>query len=194
VDFGWLAHFFKLPTRVCAAALIVAGALLFLPGTWLASIGLDSLVAQYRPVIGITFLASVAFLLVDIGRFAWAHVTAHRQQQASLDQQKLIDERDNQRMAEQRAAALKIRNDHLLRLTKDEKEILRPFVANNVRSRSVLESATLDALAACEVINIPPVQALQFDRQGGGHMVEVYVQPWALDYLKEHPELLKDAH
>ncbi len=76
---------------------------------------------------------------------------------------------------------------HLRQLTDDEKVVCRHFVQNNGSAyRTTLAQGEVAALVVKNVLFRP----------GGpypGDLYDFQIQPWALEYLKKHPELLKGA-
>ena len=68
----WLSSIFdltKLPAKVVAWVSFVTALLLFLPTVALQKVGLDGIPTQYKPYVGVLFLASSVLLLVNV--FVW---------------------------------------------------------------------------------------------------------------------------
>jgi hypothetical protein len=60
----------KLPRRLIGSIAIVCGFLALSPGRWLASVGLEKLVGDYRQYIALGFIVCSAILITDL--LAWA--------------------------------------------------------------------------------------------------------------------------
>jgi hypothetical protein len=73
----WLSKLFditKLPSKFFAWIALLAGCSLFLPARILALLQIDKLPTDYKPFIGAAFLASSAFLLINIAIWVWSKV------------------------------------------------------------------------------------------------------------------------
>ena len=66
--------------RIIAVVAVASGSLLFLPSTMLGTLGLDMLLAEHRPTIGLVFLVAVAIVVVDLVRFVMARLKSQRKQ------------------------------------------------------------------------------------------------------------------
>lgn len=181
----------KHPARVYAAIAMVAAAILFLPDRALDAIGLSKIATDHRPWVGIIFVVALALLVAELGHHAWRHYRSRMEirtaQRAATETAaaKLREE------AELRAETSRARIARLSALTSDEKAMLLPFVKKNLRAQRVpISSATFRALQGSQVLEMAS-QAIGFDMKMDDYAAEVFIQPWALKHLTEHPELLK---
>ena len=105
-------------------------------------------------------------------------------------------ERAEQAGREERAAqerAVQASLARLQKLTRDQKAMLRPFVVADVQSRRLrMDDGTLQALMGSSILG-SGTQTLNYDQRMGRYAQQVFIQPWALEHLKQHPELLDPA-
>ena len=94
--------------RIFTAIAIASGALIFLPTPAIDAMGLSSVVESYRGYIGLSFLASIVFLLTDLVIWIGKQLKAHRQTKKSkANRVKLIES-----------------------LTAEERQYLAPYIVN----------------------------------------------------------------
>jgi len=161
--FGNLIDWFKLsPSRFFAITVITA-VLLFAPPTFLETLGVSTFVSQYRPILGVICLISgVLFFVHPISQIATAL--------SDIGTDKL---------------AARTNRKWLRTLTKDEKAILCRYVTQGTQSQMLdPESGITNGLVAKGII----YRAANIGRLGYGFAYNI--QPWAWDYLNDHPELL----
>jgi hypothetical protein len=201
VELGQFAQYLRLPVRVYGAASLVAAALVFLPERVLSQLGLASFVTDHRASISLVLLASIALLVAELIRYVWQEVETRRRREAArrdevaareaarrdeTAEREAREQREQQRRDELEAR----RRKRLSKLTSDEKRLLLPFIAADRRSRRVpMNSATVHALKGSDVLGMA-TQVTTYDFKLNDYAAEVFIQPWALEYLKEHPELL----
>jgi hypothetical protein len=75
---------------------------------------------------------------------------------------------------------------HLRRLTDDEKSVCKHFVHTNGRAyRTSPAQGEVATLVQKNILFRPGAQYT-------GGLYDFQIQPWALDYLRKHPELLEE--
>lgn len=132
----------------------------------LDSLGIGTLVSQYRQILGIVFLFSTTLLIVEI------LIVVYRWIQETLVNRLIV----------------KSGHKRLHALTEPEKKVLRSFIFEKTRSRR------LDMTDG--VVNELESESIIFRSSNLGHGIGLHVvfafniQPWAWDYLNAHPELL----
>ncbi len=103
------------PRYLFLPLLLISAFALFAPADWLDVLGIRSLVADYKPWVGGTFLVSIAFVLVSLGHavysWSWGSITSNRRKTEQLDRMK--EKLDN--------------------LTNDEKDRLGGFIRSGTR-------------------------------------------------------------
>lgn len=165
IDFSRFIEGLKLPTKTIFALCIAAGLLLFPPDNFLKVLGLDSLVNANRPYIGGLFVLTLCLLmtsaLVALAGFAKPWVV--------------------------QALWIRQHSKRLQCLTPEEKEILAHYIQNQTRSQALdYKSGTVNALVREKII----VLGSSVGHPGGFYFDHV-IQPWAWEYLNEHPNLLE---
>ncbi len=172
LTWGAFVEYLKLPAKVSAAIALVAGALLFLPAPWVARLGLAEVATSQRGWIGFAFVAAVALLVAELGALVWRHVGAY-----------LGEERRKARIKRQAA-------ERLTQLTTDEKRLLQPYVEKNVRSVKIPQSSgALNALMRAGILSAGS-QTATFSMGKDDYLIEVTISQWALEHLRDRPELL----
>lgn len=157
----WI-QWLKLPTRVVLALCIVLGAMIFASDKILGYLGLNTLIQEYRPYLGLGFLITFALLLVDILSHIWKPIGSR------------ITDWNFIRQGKRR----------LHRLNPTEKHILQYYIQHQTRSQSLpLQNGAVNALQQESIIyrgsSIGTLSGFDF-----------IIQPWAWEYLNKHPELL----
>lgn len=143
---------------------MVSGALLFGPDLFLKRLGLDLFIAEYRKYIGVVFLGVNVLILAHVFVFIYSYFS------------KII----------KNMLFLRAKRKRLYSLTDEEKRILSGFVSKNTRSQDL--ECTNGVVLGLEIEKIiVRVSSLS------SYFTEFpyNIQPWAWEYLKEHPELLK---
>ena len=159
---GWLDTL-RLPTKTLTALCLVCGLLLFSPVEIVKQLGLSGVVSEYRPSIGIGFLVTLALVIVNGSAAAWHFVYPWIAQ----------------------AYWIRIGKRRLNNLTPEEKEILSIYIEGQTRSQTLsVQSGTVSALQREHII-------LRGSPLGTLYGFDYIIQPWAWEYLNEHPELLK---
>jgi len=162
-SFGKYLDWIKLSPKYLSPIALVSGFLLFAKPSWLARFGLVEFVAQYRPYIGVIFLLAASLLVSHwlISSYKW------------LAKRRLWSKE------------LKSAKQHLHNLTHEEREILRAYVGRDTRTQYLpIESGVVAGLEWQHII---------LRSSHIGSLVDGWaynIQPWAWDYLHEHPELL----
>ena len=159
----WL---FELPQRIIWAFVAIVGLTLWGPDRFVTGLGLQEFIDDYRKWIGVAFLVLLGIALPN----AVERVREHAVQ--------WWWNRRWRRDAERR----------LRDLTDDEKRVLRGYVNNNTRTQNLnMTNGVTSGLAAESII----YRASQLSV--GSTIFAYNIQPWAWDYLREHPELLEPA-
>jgi len=178
-----IADLLKLPARISAAIAAAAALILFLPQDWLTPLGLDSLAKDHRGWVGVVFLLAVLLFLAEISVAAWQKIQAWRAEKKADD---AADVSAPEKSTEKQERAFHAR---LSRLTGDEKELLRMYVESDVRSLTLpFRNGTVMGLVGQSIL-MRPNQFLNFETREPS--AETLIQPWALEHLKKHPELLE---
>lgn len=153
----------KLPQRVLWALLIIAGLVLWGPEWFVSGLGLGQFIDTYRMYLGVVFLLFLAATLPT--PVNWV---------ASKGLEKIKGHRH-------KAA----REARLHDLSGDEKEVLRYYIKNNTRTQTLdLADGVAPALESARII-------YRASSVSQGYTDFAYnIQQWALDYLREHPEVL----
>jgi hypothetical protein len=159
---GW----FNLPQRVLWALLLCAGLVLWGPDWFITGLGLQEFITAYRMWLGVVFLLLLAATLPTpiqwAASCAWSWTKERR--------------------------AKKARRARLHNLSEDEKEVLRYYIANNVRTQTLdCAEGVAPALEQGWII-------YRASNVSQGYTDFAYnIQQWALDYIRQHPEVLDAA-
>ena len=163
-DLLTLAKDFFLSWPFPLAAWLAASGLLFAPQSFLATLGLDSLVTQYRGYLGAAWLFFAALLIVAAVRAV--------AQPAKKKVKELLWVAGRQK--------------RLHRLTPQERQLLQRYIGGNTRTQNLnMEDGVVGGLEAEKMI---------YRASNISHAYTTFaynIQPWAWDYLHKHPELLK---
>jgi hypothetical protein len=162
MDFSKLSDWLKLSPKYLFPVSVVTGFLLFASTSTLEVFGLTIFVAQYRAYIGITFLISTALLFTN-----WA-VTVYQGVQKKWKEQ----------------ASLKNLRKRLHNLSNPEKRILKNYIENKTKTQYLdIGDGVTGGLEAGGVI-------FRSSYVGNLESWAYNIQPWAWEYLNDHPELL----
>lgn len=164
-DFGkTLLEFLKLTPRYLTAIGLVAGLMLFGGDKFRETLGLSQFAQDYRPVLGILFLSSIVLLLIAIGGGGLGGI---------------------QRWWRKRKAFQRI-TQRLHRLTEDEKQILRYYIAEDTKANTLrIDDGVVQELVAEGII---------YRSTSLGNMLEGFahnISDIAWDYLQVYPQLLE---
>ncbi len=163
IDLSKLVEWLKLPTKTLVALCLASGFLLFSTDGLLKTIGLDVLVATYRPYFGGVFLVSLVFVVVS-------SLTAFLQ----FIKPWLVQ-----------AYGIRIGKKRLQNLNPEEKALLAYYVTNQTRSQSLdIKSGTVNALAHERII-------IRGSTLGTYDGFDYIIQPWAWEYLNKNVHLLE---
>lgn len=162
MDFSRWLDWIKLPTKTLAALCIMFGVMVFSGDAALENFGLKAFVEDYRAYLGAGFLATLALTVVNSLAAVWKFIYPW--------------------IAE--AYWVRIGRKRLQNLNPTEKEILRYYIKNQTRSQSLpIQDGTVNALQREKVI-------IRGSSLGSLYGFDFIIQPWAWEYLNEHPELL----
>jgi hypothetical protein len=161
-----LLEFLKLTPRYLTAIGLVAGLILFGSDDFRETLGLTQFAKDYRFILGILFLGSIVLLLVAVGGGGFAYI------------QKVWWKRKSHNRIIKR----------LHRLTEDEKQILRFYIAENTRANTLrVDDGVVQELVAERII----YRSAQL-----GNMLEGFahnISDVAWDYLQINPGLLEGS-
>jgi hypothetical protein len=160
-----IAKFFellKVPIRVIFGACVAAAIVLFSPDVLVEKIGLLKYRDEYRTYFGIGVLLLIAIVIAKI---------------IGAADEKLIDWRLD-----------RIRKRRLRNLTDEEIQILSAYIARKTRTQYLsIQSGVVKGLVHDNIIyRSASVGSLEY----GGAAFAHNIQPWAWNYLNDHPELV----
>lgn len=157
----WL-DWIKLPTKTLAALCIVFGVLIFSGDAALERFGLKTFVHEYRAYLGVGFLVSLSLTVVNTLAATLKFIYPWIAQ----------------------AYWIRLGRKRLKKLNPTEKKILRYYIQNQTRSQSLpIQDGTVNALQREKII-------IRGSSLGSLYGFDFNIQPWAWEYLNEHPELL----
>ena len=164
--FKSLFEFLKLTPRYLTAIGLVAGAILFGSDEFRETLGITQFAQDYRAILGIFFLSSIVLLLIALGGGGIGRV---------------------RRWWRKRKAFQRV-TKRLHRLTEDEKQILRYYVAKNTRSNTLrVDDGIVQELVAEGII---------YRSTSMGNMLEGFshnISDVAWDYLHVYPNVLEGS-
>jgi ABC-type multidrug transport system fused ATPase/permease subunit len=155
------------PRYMFLPILLICGFALFAPTPLLNWLSIDWLVQENRPYIGIAFVVSLAFIMAALigAAFDFARGKYGRVRVKTLTRE--------------------ARERRLHKLTEIEKDYLRPYLEEDTPTQNFdLEDGVAQGLQAQKIIYMSSPM---------GYLLDGFafnIQPWARDYLKDHPELL----
>lgn len=153
----------KLPQRVLWALVIVAGLVLWGPSWFVSGLGLEQFITAYRMYLGVVFLLFLAATLPT--PVHWL---------ASKGWSRLQDMRHR-----------KVRQARLHDLSEDEKNVLRHYIEKRTRTQTLdYTDGVTSALESAGIIYRASNMAQQYTD------FAYNIQPWALEYLRKHAEVL----
>lgn len=156
----------KLAPRYLAPVGVVAGLLLFLPKEQLEVLSVYQFAQDNRPVIGLTFLFTAAALTFALLGYIWTPIARARRRRQF-----------NRRM-----------HQRLGRLSEDEKQILRFYMAEQTRSNSLrVSDGVVQGLVSEGII---------YRSANMGDMIDGFahnISEEAWNYLHEHQSLLQGS-
>ena len=159
----WL---FELPQRVLWAFVAIVGLTLWGPNRFVTGLGLQEFIDDYRKWIGVAFLVLLGIALPNAVESVRQQVSRWRRNRRWLREAK----------------------ERLHDLTDGEKQVLSGYITDNTRTQNLdMTSGVTSGLVSESVI-------YQASNLSVGLTIFAYnIQPWAWDYLREHPELLEPA-
>lgn len=164
------AKFFALAPRYLAVIAIASGLVLFAGDGFLEALGLTEFAKDNRSWLGATFLVSTSIVVVSGGIWLKDLLIANyaRKRKIKRAKEKVIN--------------------RLQRLTEDEKQILRFYVAENTRANTLkIDDGVVNGLVADGII---------YRAASMGNLLEGFahnITDFAWEYLHENIELL-DGH
>lgn len=156
----------KLAPRYLIAVAVMAGALLFLPSTWLDRFGLDGFATANRQWLGLTFLASATLWAVAVVVAFWKWI-----------QRKLVQRRVRQHVIRK-----------LNSLTEGEKQILRYYYVEHTRTNMLrLDDGVAQGLVADRII----YRSASMGSFLGGFAHNITDLAW--EYIHANPHVLQGS-
>ena len=163
MDISKFVEWLKLGIRELCAIAICTSLLLYLPQKAIEKIGLSTFINSYKAWIGVIWIGSLSLLLSVC--FIKLYNSLRRRYQL-----KKIE---------------KLRIQRLQKLTVEEREVLSQYISSQTRTQAFKYSdGVIRELEAFKIISRSSEIAHRFD------IFPFNIQPWAWDYLNEHPELL----
>ncbi|HEX9732949.1 MAG TPA: superinfection exclusion B family protein [Thermoanaerobaculia bacterium] len=163
MDISKALDWIKLSPRALTGVALATGVFLFLGPKHLDYFGLTSLNAQMRPWIAVAFILSSALLLAHVA-FELCTI-AHKRWQ--------------------RRVLRKYRQAQLHNLSPDEKAVLAAYIFGDTKTINLNpQSGVAGGLEDAKIIS----RSSAIGSRMSGFAYNI--QPWARDYLREHPELL----
>jgi hypothetical protein len=165
MDLGKVIEWIKLDPEYLLPVVVATSVLLFSPRSLLSSIGLESFVREYRSWLGLVWLLSFALLSSHA-------LTPFAKFIKRWVWEKIWIWHGRKRLQE---------------LTPSEKEILKGFLIGNTRSQYLdFQNGDVKLLERERII----FMASNTGNLTGG--IAYNIQPWAWDYLRQNPQLLKE--
>ena len=161
-DFTWLFDALKLSTRFVLPVVLALAVFLFAPDSFIDHIGLTALRQQNQAYLGAAFVLSSCILASRgiIRGTAWAR--QQYRERVSL-----------------RASRARLHN-----LTPEEQALLRGYLERQTRSANLdIMSGVVSGLVSTDIL-------YRSSNLGRTSTFAHNLQPWAWDYLNEHPELI----
>lgn len=162
---GWLENlgsWIKLDPRYLLPVAAATGLLLFEPSQFVATLGLSSLVSEWRPLAGLVFLVSICLL------------ASHALIAAALGVRGMND----------KARRFRRGKEHLRNLSPVEKELVAKYLLSGNKTHYFEASdGVANGLAMAGILFTP-------SSIGDVFSWAFNVQPWAWKYLQNHPELV----
>jgi Super-infection exclusion protein B len=162
MDITKLVEFIKLPMTYIFGFALISGTLLFANESILIHLGIKEFVQKYKMWIGLSFIVSLGLLIPNVLLNIWRNV------QRGIKHRRII----------------RLRKEKLRNLTPEEKIILSKYFKDN--TKTCYFSITDGRIRELEFYKI----IYRASNVGWGGSFAYNIQPWAWDYLKEHPELL----
>ena len=163
MDLGKWLDWLKLPTKTLTGLCIVFGVLIFSTDVLLDKFGLKVIVDEYRAYLGVAFLATLALILVNTVAAIWKFIYPWIVQGYNI----------------------KIGRKRLQSLNPTEKQILSYYIHNQTRSQNLpIQNGTVNGLERELII-------FRGSSLGSMRGFDYIIQPWAWEYLNQHPELLE---
>lgn len=161
-----IIEWLKLPTQHLFSLFlffaISFAVLVFASDAVLETLGLRDFRSDYRLVLGLGLILSSAALITRLINSALDPVKTAIRERRSLNR----------------------RRERLRSLTPEERDVLRPYIQNDTRTQYLkLESGIVSGLQSVGII----YRSANIGNLGGW---AYNIQPWAWDYLKEHPEFV----
>jgi hypothetical protein len=152
----------KVPIRVVVGVCVAAAIVLFAPDKVVGLLGLLQYREKYRFYFGIAVVLLIAIVIAKI---------------IGAVDEKLIDWRLD-----------RIRKRRLRNLTDEEIKILNPYIMRKTRTQYLsIQSGVVKGLVHDNIIyRSANVGSMEY----GGAAFAHNIQPWAWDYLNDHPELV----
>jgi hypothetical protein len=164
MDYSKLLSALKLPPYIFLGIALASGLVLFTPAQFTVRLGFESLLGVYRARIGVAFVLSSSIFVVAIAAKTVPFFG------------RVLRERWNARHNQKRLAAL----------SPPEQRVLAEYLKNNTTTRAQhISDGVVGGLAAKRIL---------YQASSAGHpgslSFDYNLQPWAWEFLKQHPELV----
>jgi len=164
IDFSKVTDWIKLSAKQAFVLLVVSSIFLFGSDSLLQTLGLLDARPVVKPWVGVVWLVSLSILAAEIIMPAYSWVAQKIQSRINL----------------------KKHQKRLHELTPDEKKFLSGYIAENTRTQAAEYSdGTVSGLESAKVVYRSSSLAYHYN------VFPYNIQPWAWEYLNEHPECLE---
>lgn len=157
--FDKIVAFIKLPLKFLWVAVVFSGLTLFLPTEMIKEFGLDVLLENYRPWLGVLFIFSSCLVVIEALKIGWQRL------------------KNNRKKAIQNSKLLR----HLFNLDPHEKSVLREFI---ILDRNTLQlpcdNPTISGMISDGVLEIIGSSG---ERSLAGILMAVKINPIVKDFM-----------
>nr|DAL55178.1 MAG TPA_asm: Super-infection exclusion protein B [Caudoviricetes sp.] len=154
----------KLPFKYLVAILLILSFLLFAPSSYIANLGINELINEYRTYIGLAFICDLFFILVDVLSLLMKYLRALKKYYSIT----FIGKRK------------------IKQLTPEEKSILRYYIQEQTRTQTLpFNDGVVAELSNLAIIYRASSLSL------GGVEFDYNLNDWAWKYLNKNKDLLK---
>jgi hypothetical protein len=172
MDYSKIIDFLKQPQFVFVLA-VTTGLIIFLPDNIVQKMGLYQSRSTFLPYISIIFLVSTILFITQMSTKGFAWNKARRKRESDL----------------------RSRLKGLEALTKEERAILRGFIERQTMTQRLdVDSGIVNGLMLKDIIYRATERATSgfadHNYYGRAYGCDHNMQPWAWEYLNEHPHLL----
>ncbi|WP_163833396.1 superinfection exclusion B family protein [Spartinivicinus ruber] len=164
-----LLSWIKAPREVVWPLIIVSCLLLWGPGWFVQGLGLESFIDEYRKWLGVVFLF---FLIVGIQP---AIPSAYKKIIKMIDTRKRLNKA----------------TEEISNLTPKEKEILRYYIINNIRTQDLsIQDGNVNILISKGFLIL--ASSVSYGGMKGSFTFPVNITDWTWNYIRKNPNVLED--